>query len=212
MVNPITNPKTNTEMTDFKSVLKSNIQSVELNKKKVKITCHNKNAGNKVITTLSQNVSLFGSNNYDVKKGIDGAKDFNIKYDGKNGKAEAETFYNNIIAIITDPNVTTGEAEKSAAEKAKEAVQNAVDNAVNTAKQAMGIPPAPEATPTSGAAPTATPTPAPTPAPGATAVPAAPGGGSEDSEGSDKTMLYAGIGGAVLLVIIIGLVIWKSKK
>lgn len=207
-------------MTDFKSVLKSNIQSVELNKKKVKITCHNKNAGNKVITTLSQNVSLFGSNNYDVKKGIDGAKDFNIKYDGKNGKAEAETFYNNIIAIITDPNVTTGEAEKSAVEKAKETVKTAVDNAVNTAKQAMGIPPAPSVTPTPGAAPTAaptaTPTPAPTPAPtaapGATAVPAAPGGGSEDSEGSDKTMLYAGIGGAVLLVIIIGLVIWKSKK
>lgn len=201
-------------MTDFKSVLKSNIQSVELNKKKVKITCHNKNAGNKVITTLSQNVSLFGSNNYDVKKGIDGAKDFNIKYDGKKGKEKAETFYNNIIAIITDPNVTTGEAEKSGIDKAKETVKTAVDNAVNTAKQAMGIPPAPDVTPAPGAAPTAAPTATATPtaAPGATAVPAAPGGGSEDSEGSDKTMLYAGIGGAVLLVIIIGLVIWKSKK
>lgn len=204
MVNPITNPKTNTEMTDFKSVLKSNIQSVELNKKKVKITCANKNAGNKVITTLSQNVSLFGSNNYDVKKGIDGAKDFNVKFDGKNGKAEAETFYKNLIAITNDPSVPTEEPEKSGVDKAKEAVKTAVDNAVNTAKQAMGIP---------EAAPAPTASPSPTAAPGATAVPAAPGGGgSEDSEGSDKTMLYAGIGGAVLLVIIIGIVIWKSKK
>ena len=200
MVNPITNPKTNTEMTDFKSVLKSNIQSVELNKKKVKITCHNKNAGNKVITTLGQNVSLFGSNNYDVKKGIDGAKDFNVKFDGKKGKEEAETFYNKIIAITNDSSVPTEEPEKSGIDKTKENIKNTVNQGLN----ALGI-----STPTLGAAPTA----APTAAPGATAVPAVPGGGGpEDSEGSDKTMLYAGIGGAVLLVIIIGIVIWKSKK
>lgn len=193
-------------MTDFKTVLKSNIQSVELKKKKVKITCANKNAGNKVITTLGQNVSLLGSNNYDVKKGLDGAKDFTIKYDGKNGKAEAEAFYNNIIAITNDSSIPVEEPEKSAIDKTKEAVKRTVDNAVNTAKEAMGIStPAPAAVP----APTATPTAAPT----ATAIPEAPGtgGGSEAPEGSDNKKLLI-IGGAVLLVIIIGLVIWKSKK
>ena len=192
-------------MTDFKSVLKSNIQSVELEKKKVKITCANKNAGNKVITTLSQNVSILGSNNYDVKKGIDGAKDFTIKYDGKNGKAEAEAFYNNIMAIINDPSVVTTEAEESGFQEFKENAQNAVQNVGNTVKglveqkmtsngQASANTAVDEAVPgSSGSAPLG-------------------GGGSGDSEGSDKTMLYAGIGGAVLLVIIIGIVIWKSKK
>lgn len=192
-------------MTDFKTVLKSNIQSVELQKKKVKITCANKNAGNKVITTLGQNVSLFGSNNYDVKKGIDGAKDFTIKYDGKNGKAEAEAFYDNIIAITNDSSVPVEEPEKSGIDKAKEAVKRTIDKGIEAGKQAMGIPPAGQ---------TAAPTPAPTAAPSATAVPEAPGtggGGSEAPEGSDNKKLFI-IGGAVLLVIIIGLVVWKSKK
>ena len=135
-------------MTDFKSVLKSNIQSVELNKKKVKITCHNKNAGNKVITTLGQNVSLLGSNNYDVKKGLDGAKDFTIKYDGKNGKAEAEAFYKNLIAITNDSSVPVEDPEKSAIDKTKDTIKNAANTALNTAKQALGIPsPAPTAAP-----------------------------------------------------------------
>ena len=50
-------------MTDFKTTLKSNIQSVELQKKKVKVTCANAKAGNLVITTLTQNISLLGGNN-----------------------------------------------------------------------------------------------------------------------------------------------------
>lgn len=197
-------------MTDFKTVLKTNIQSVELGKKKVKITCANKNAGNKVITTLGQNVSLLGSNNYDVKKGLDGAKDFTVKYDGKNGKAEAEAFYNNIIAITNDSSVPVEEPEKSGIDKAKEAAKNAVNTAVNTAKQAMGIPtPAPTAAPSATVVPPA----GQTAAPSATAIPEAPGTGegSEAPEGSDNKKLFI-IGGAVLLVIVIGLVIWKSKK
>ena len=197
-------------MTDFKTVLKTNIQSVELGKNKVKITCANKNSGNKVITTLGQNVSLLGSNNYDVKKGLDGAKDFTIKYDGKNGKAEAEAFYNNIIAITNDSSVPVEEPEKSGIDKAKEAAKNAVNTAVNTAKQAMGIPtPAPTAAPSATVVPPA----GQTAAPSATAIPEAPGTGegSEAPEGSDNKKLFI-IGGAVLLVIVIGLVIWKSKK
>lgn len=197
-------------MTDFKTVLKSNIQSVELSKKKVKITCANKNAGNKVITTLGQNVSLFGSNNYDVKKGIDGAKDFTVKYDGKNGKAEAEAFYDNLIAITNDSSVPVEEPEKSGWDKAKEATKEAIDKGIEAGKQALGIPLAGQT-----AAPSATVVPpaAPTAAPSATAVPEAPGtgGGSEAPEGSDNKKLFI-IGGAVLLVIIIGIVVWKSKK
>ncbi len=197
-------------MTDFKTVLKSNIQSVELQKKKVKITCANKNAGNKVITTLGQNVSLFGSNNYDVKKGIDGAKDFTIKYDGKNGKAEAEAFYDNIIAITNDSSVPVEEPEKSGIDNFKEGVKRTVDKTIEAGKQALGIPtPAPTAAPSATVVPPA----GQTAAPSATAVPEAPGtgGGSEAPEGSDNKKLFI-IGGAVLLVIVIGLVIWKSKK
>lgn len=192
-------------MTSFKTVLKSNIQSVELSKKKVKITCANKNAGNKVITTLGQNVSLFGSNNYDVKKGLDGAKDFTVKFDGKNGKAEAEAFYDNLIAITNDSSVPVEEPEKSGIDNFKEGVKRTVDKTIEAGKQAMGIPsPGQTAAPPAGQ----------TAAPSATAVPEAPGtggGGSEAPEGSDNKKLFI-IGGAVLLVIIIGLVVWKSKK
>jgi hypothetical protein len=191
-------------MTSFKTVLKSNIQSVELSKKKVKITCANKNAGNKVITTLGQNVSLFGSNNYDVKKGLDGAKDFTVKFDGKNGKAEAEAFYDNLIAITNDSSVPVEEPEKSGIDNFKEGIKRTVDKGIEAGKQALGIPPAGQ---------TAAPTPAPTAAPSATAVPEAPGtgGGSEAPEGSDNKKLFI-IGGAVFFVIVIALVIWKAKK
>ena len=44
-------------MTDYRVTLKSNIQSVEINKKNVKINCHNNNAGKLVVTTLNQNIS-----------------------------------------------------------------------------------------------------------------------------------------------------------
>ena len=198
MVNPITNPKTNTEMTDFKSVLKSNIQSVELEKKKVKITCANKNAGNKVITTLSQNVSILGSNNYDVKKGIDGAKDFTIKYDGKNGKAEAEAFYNNIMDIINDQSVVTTEAEESGFQKFKENAKNAAQKVGNTVKglveQKMSA-----NTAVDEAAPTATALPEP-----------ANITGEETSAGSDNKKIMI-IGGAVAVVLVLGIVLWLKK-
>ena len=111
-------------MTDYKSTLKSNIQSVELQKKKVKVTCANAKAGNLVITTLSQNMALFDGKNYDIDKGIDGAKDFHIKFKEKD---HAKKFQENLNAIINDASVKTVDPEKSGwqnfAEKAKETVR-----------------------------------------------------------------------------------------
>lgn len=191
-------------MTDFKSVLKSNIQSVELEKKKVKITCANKNAGNKVITTLSQNVSILGSNNYDVKKGIDGAKDFTIKYDGKNGKAEAEAFYNNIMAIINDPSVVTTEAEESGFQKFKENAKNAVQNVGNTVKGLV------EQKMTSNGQASAN-TAVDEAAPNATVLPEPANiTGEETSAGSDNKKIMI-IGGAVAVVLVLGIVLWLKK-
>ena len=97
-------------MTDFRVTLKSNIQLVELKKKNVKVTCYNANSGNTVIKTISQNASLLGTNNYNFVKGIDGAKDFKVKF---NNKADAETFHKNITAIINDNSIITEEAETS---------------------------------------------------------------------------------------------------
>lgn len=210
MVNPIINPKTDTEMTSFKTVLKSNIKSVDgskIKKRNVKIICFNKNAGTKVIQAISQNSkALFGGYKMqEISSGLDGDKDFTVKMEIRDG---AQYFYDTLTAILNDQSVSTSEPEQSNLDKAKEQIKTGVNNAVNTLKTTvLGIPPT---TPT--AAPTATPTAAPTAAPSATAIPEAPGnGGNEAPEGSDNKKLFI-IGGAVLLVIIIGLVIWKSKK
>ena len=100
------------------------------------------------------------------------------------------------MAIINDSKVTTTAPEDSSWDQFKEKIKEKVDQIGDSIKEGMGIPP----------------TPAPTAAPSATAIPEAPGnGGNEAPEGSDNKKLFI-IGGAVLLVIIIGLVIWKSKK
>lgn len=206
MVNPIINPKTDTEMTSFKTVLKSNIKSVDgskIKKRNVKITCFNKNAGTKVIQAISQNSkALFGGYKMnEISSGLDGDKDFTVKMEIRDG---AQYFYDTLTAILQDQSVSTTEPEQSNFDKTKEQIKTGVNNAVNTLQTTvLGIPPT---TPT--AAPTAT----PTAAPSATAIPEAPGnGGNEASEGSDNKKLFI-IGGAVLLVIILALVIWKSKK
>lgn len=179
-------------MTNYKSTLKSNIKTVELDDKKVKITCMNKNAGNKVLTTLSQNVSLFGSNDYDIKTGIDGSKDFNVKFDGKKkeAKAKAEVFYDNIIAIINDPSVSQEEPEKSNWQKTKEKVGETVKQAGETAKQALGI---------------QDPTAAPASDPSTPAAPATTGDGSGDGEGGggNKTIIIAAAAAVVILLVVI---------
>lgn len=96
-------------MSDYKTILKSNIMSVELNKKKVKIDNHSNKAGKTVISTLTQNPYIFGGSDYDIKKGLT-AKDFTVKFDDKDS---AEDFYDNIMAILSDKNVQAGAAVTS---------------------------------------------------------------------------------------------------
>ena len=171
-------------MTDYKVTLKSNIQSVELSKKKVKINCYNNKAGNLVITTLSQNSSIFGGLSYDINKGTT-AKDFNVKFDEK---GHAETFKNTIQAILDDPTIVAEEAQKSGLQNLTANIKNAAQNVASAVLPALNG--SQGAEPTSDSA-------------------AAPADGDDDS-GKSKTLLIAG--GAVLLVLIIGLVIWKTRK
>ena len=180
-------------MTDYKVTLKSNIQSVELSKKKVKINCYNNKAGNLVITTLSQNSSIFGGHSYDINKGTT-AKDFNVKFDEK---GHAETFKNTIQAILDDQSVVAEEPEKSGIDNLKEKAGNILNRATD-----VFLGPAPETDAPETDAPAAD-----VPAADVPADNGDNGSGNDDS-GKSKTLLIAG--GAVLLVLIIGLVIWKK--
>lgn len=96
-------------MSDYKTTIKSNVTTVELDGKVVKITCANNKAGNTVLTMLTQNASIFGGQNYDIKKGLT-AKDFKVKYKKKD---HAEDFYQNVMAIVSDPSVPTEDPVKS---------------------------------------------------------------------------------------------------
>lgn len=184
-------------MTDYKVTLKSNIQSVEPSKKKVKVNCYNNKSGNLVITTLSQNSSIFNGRSYEINKGIDGAKDFNVKFDAKD---HAEEFKNAIQSILDDKSIVAENPEQSAWEKTKEKVNDAANKIGNTASMMLTGQPLDAST--AGDAPVAD-------APAAD-VPAGGNSGGNDDSGNSKTLLIAG--GAVLLVLVIGLVIWKAKK
>lgn len=184
-------------MTDYKTTLKSNIQSVELDKKKVKVTCHNAKAGNLVITTFSQNIALFGGHNFDIDKGIDGAKDFKVKFDEKD---HAKTFADNLNAILNDNSVPVEEGEQSGWENFKEKAGDVFNKVGQTVKGALEQR-------MSGGEESADPTADPTADPNGAMSGLPPGGGKESS---NKKMFI--IGGAVLLVIVIALVIWKTKK
>ena len=189
-------------MTDFKTTLKSNIQSVELQKKKVKVTCANAKAGNLVITTLTQNISLLGGNNYDIDKGIDGAKDFHVKF---KGKEEAQSFYDNLMNIVTDASVATVAPEKSGlqnlGEKVKNAAQKVGETVKNAVEQRMG----------GGATEEAPALEAEVPAEEVATAEAMAGlpSGNEDGGNKNKIMI---IGGAVAVVLVLGIVLWKLKK
>ena len=192
-------------MTDFKTTLKSNIQSVELQKKKVKVTCANAKAGNLVITTLTQNISLLGGNNYDIDKGIDGAKDFHVKF---KGKEEAQTFYDNLMNIVTDASVATVAPEKSGiqnlGEKVKNAAQKVGEQVKNIVEQRMGGG-APEEAPAIEAEV------AEEVAPANPSEETMAGISSGNEEGSSKKKIMI-IGGAVAIVLVLGIVLWKLKK
>ena len=174
-------------MGDYKSTIKSNVQSVELQKKKVKITCHNAKAGNLVITTLSQNAAIFDGKNYDIDKGIDGAKDFHVKFKEKD---HAQKFYDNVMAIVTDTSVELQEAEKSGWQNFSEKVQEGAKKVGETVKQAVAQrqASASEVTAPEGVA-------------SSTAVPS----GGE----SNKNIII--IGGAVAVVLVLAIVLWAKK-
>ena len=87
----------------YKTTLKSNILSVELKKKNVKITCYNNKSGNAVMSAISQNASALGLVGHDIKKGLT-AKDFKVEF---KKKESAETFYDNVMAIVEDSSVST---------------------------------------------------------------------------------------------------------
>ena len=178
-------------MTDYKVTLKSNIQSVELNKKKVKINCYNNKSGNLVITTLNQNTSIFNGHSYDINKGLDGAKDFNVKFDDK---GHAEEFKNAIQAILNDASIVTENPEDSGLDNLRDKVGDILNRATD-----VFLGPAPAGDAPAGNAPAGD-----APAGGGNG-----GGGNDDS--GNKTMLYVGIGGAVLLVLVLVLVLWKKK-
>lgn len=172
-------------MTDYRTTLKSNIQSVEVNKKNVKIDCHNAKAGKLVITTLNQNTGIFGGNSYKIADGLT-AKDFKVKFDNKE---DAQEFYDNLVTgIMNNKSIKTEESQKSGWQNFTAGVKNTVNTVVSnvaggTATDASTAPAAPAVAPLQD---------------------------NDDEESSSKMPLI--IGGAVVLLVVIGLVIWKMKK
>ena len=110
-------------MSDYKTTIKSNVTAVELDGKEVKITCANNKAGNTVLQQITQNASIFGGQNYDIKKGLT-AKDFKVKYKKKD---HAEDFYQNVMAIVSDPSVPTEDPVKSGMDNMKDKVNEKAD-------------------------------------------------------------------------------------
>ncbi len=193
-------------MSDFKTTLKSNIQSVELQKKKVKVTCANAKAGKLVITTLTQNISLLGGNNYDIDKGIDGAKDFHVKF---KGKEEAKTFYDNLMNIVNDASVATVASEKTGlqnlGEKVKATVQQVGETVKKTVEQSVGGGATEEAPALEAEVPAEEVATADLSAETMAGLPS----GNEDGGNKKKIMI---IGGAVAVALVLGIVLWKLKK
>lgn len=183
MDNTITNHQKKIKMTDFRTTLKSNIQSVEVNKKNVKIDCHNAKAGKLVITTLNQNTGIFGGNSYNIADGLT-AKDFKVKFDSKE---DAQEFHNNLVSILNDKTVPVEAAAKSGLQNVVAGVKNTVSTVISNVA--------------GGTTETST-------APAAPAITSLQD--NDDEESSSKMPLI--IGGAVVLLVVIALVIWKMKK
>lgn len=167
-------------MTDYRVTLKSNIQSVEVNKKNVKIDCHNAKAGKLVITTLNQNTGIFGGNSYNIADGLT-AKDFKVKFDSKE---DAQEFHNNLVSILNDKTVPVEAAAKSGLQNVVAGVKNTVSTVVSNV---VGGTDADAST-----------------APAITSL--------QDDEKETSSNMPLIIGGAVVLLVVIGLLVWKMKK
>lgn len=180
-------------MTDYKVTLKSNISTVELNKKKVKVTCANNNAGKTVMSTLTQNSkALLPNNTYDISKGID-AKDFNVKFDSK---GDAEAFYNKVMDIMNDASIKTEQPEESKLQQIKDNISAKIDQTIQTVTSSLG---AATAAPQATAAPTATTTP----------LAGGESDGNSDNGGSKKTIIIAAAAAVVLLLVVV--LVMKKK-
>lgn len=179
----IVNHQKKIKMTDYRTTLKSNIQSVEVNKKNVKIDCHNAKAGKLVITTLNQNTGIFNGNSYNIADGLT-AKDFKVKFDSKE---DAQEFHNNLVSILNDKTVPVEAAAKSGLQNVVAGVKNTVSTVISNVA--------------GGTTETST-------APAAPAITSLQD--NDDEESSSKMPLI--IGGGVVLLVVIALVIWKLKK
>ena len=179
----------------YKSILKSNIKKVEpkIKKRNVKITCHNKNAGSKVISAITQNSNALcgGYTMKDISTGGND-KDFIVKMELRDG---AQSFYDNLMKILNDTSVPVEEPEKSNAQKTNENIMATVGDVVDTVKTTV-------LGPSSAETPTAS---TPTSVPQSTV-------GYQDGSGDDSNKTILLIGGAVFLVLVLILVIWKAKK
>lgn len=184
-------------MTDFKTVLKSNIKTVDpkISKRNVKIVCLNKNAGTKVISTINQNTDyLFGG--YKINKIATGGgdKDFTVKMEIRDG---AQYFYDTLMAVLNDSTVPVVEPEKSGAENFAEKAKTTINNITEKIGGFIG-----------GGESSLSGT-SDMPLESSDMPDGMPAG--SQSEGTDNKKIMI-IGGAVLLVIILALVIWKLKK
>ena len=116
----------------YKTTLRSNIQSVDgskIKKRNVRIVCANSNAGNKVVSTISQNSSaLTGGYKHKVVKGLN-AKDFTVKFDVTAG---AQYFYDKIKSVMNDTSVPTTAPESSNWQKSIGNVKAAVSGTITS--------------------------------------------------------------------------------
>ena len=126
-------------MSNYKTTIKSNVQMVEWDKKEVKITCVNNKAGKTVLQQITQNASLFGGENYDIKKGLT-TKDFTVKFKKKD---HAEDFYNNVMAIVSDASVPTEDPVPSGGDNMKDKFNDTVDKFKDQMNQGQDPAPAP---------------------------------------------------------------------
>lgn len=172
----------------YKTTLRSNIQSVDgskIKKRNVRIVCANSNAGNTVVSTISQNSSaLTGGYKYKVVKGLN-AKDFTVKFDVTAG---AQYFYDKIKSVMNDTSVETTAPESSNWQKSIGNVKAAVSGTIASITGAPVVSSSDPDMPADSPDPTDT----------------------EATSSSSKMILISGA--VVLIVLVIALVIWNKKR
>lgn len=183
----------------WKNELKSYIVSVDgskIEKRNVKVKCATASAGKEAVKLIEENIKSLASGYAlnKIAKGLDGYKDFTVKFDVRAG---AQSFYDNITAIRNDASIV-GESSKDTRpvlDKAKETVKNTVANITGALTGGTQTPAADSVAETAAPETAAPETINQTPV----------------SEGNSKTTILI-IVGAALFLLIIGLVIWKTRQ